>query len=79
MKFTKVNELPGKKNTSKFEMRDALNEFMNMNVKIVKLEKHGYKNARNAYAAFYKAARTWTLPIDVCMRNGEVYLIRRDM
>lgn len=79
MKFTEVKELPGKKYVPKFAMRDALNEFMKMNIKAAKLENHGYKNSRNAYTAFYKAAKKWAFPVDVCMRNGEVYLIRRDM
>lgn len=80
MKFVEVKEIPSdKRYTYKGEMRARLEEFMKMNVPIVRIENHGYKTFRLAYCAFYKAAKKWAFPIDVIMRDGEVYLKRRDV
>lgn len=78
MKFVVVNdELPKKR--ARNEMRDLLNEFMNMGVKVVKIENHGYKTSKLAYLAFRRARDRHAFPIDVTTRNKEVYLIRRDI
>lgn len=79
MRFTEVKEIPGDRVRRKNEMRDILTEYMNMNIKSVKVEDHGYATTKLAYLAFKRAAERHVFPIDVHMRNGEVYLIRRDM
>jgi hypothetical protein len=80
MKFVEVKEIPGdRRYTAKGELRDRFEEFMKMNVKIVKIENHGYATNRRAYNAFYKSNRNWAYPIDVIFRNDEVYLRRRDI
>lgn len=77
MRFVKVDEVP--KTRGKNEMRDIVTEFMNMKLKTVKVEDHGYRTAKQAYMAFRRAIVRWAFPIDVHMCQGEVYLIRRDM
>ena len=80
MKFVEVKEVPVKKKRSyKGELRDYLQEFMKMNLKSVKVEDHGYKTSNSAYKALHKATKYWVLPIDVVTRNGELYLVRRDI
>ena len=79
MKFVEVKEVPQKNRRYKGELRDRLQEFMNMNVLAVKVENHDYKNTSAAYKSLHNAAKNWVFPIDVVTRNGEIYLIRRDM
>lgn len=80
MKFVEVKELPkNNKRTYRGELRDRLDEFMKMNLKVAKLEDHGYKSNSIAYRSFHKGVQRWVFPIDVVMRNGEVYLVRRDL
>lgn len=80
MKFVEVKEIPSARRfTHRGEMRDYLEEFMKMNVPIVKIENHGYKSTKLAHSAFYKAAKHWCYPIDVILRDDEVYLKRRDI
>jgi hypothetical protein len=80
MKFVEVKEVPEKKKrTNRGVLRDYLQEFMKMNLKAVKVEDHGYKSANAAYKSLNAATKRWVFPIDVVIRNGEVYLIRRDI
>ena len=77
MKFVKVNEVP--KRTPAHPMPAYLKEFMHMNTKMVRVDDHGYKNAKVAANCIGAACRRHVFPIDVSLSNGEVYLIRRDM
>lgn len=79
MKFTEVKEIPEYSRRYRGVMRDRLEEFMNMNIKAVKVEDHGYKTPEIAYKALHKATKRWALPIDVVTRKGEIFLIRRDI
>lgn len=79
MKFVKVDNIPGERVRKRGEMRDLLDEFMKMNTKSVKVEDHGYKDSKLAYMAFRRAVNRWVYPIDVTLRSGNVYLIRRDI
>lgn len=83
MKFIEVTELP-KTNPNKKNRRgvtrDKLDEFMAMNIKIAKVVLGGdYINSISCYNTMSKTARYGCYPISVKMRNGEVYLIRRDI
>lgn len=62
-------------------VRNYLEEFIRMGIKHarVDLKPYEYKNIESAYAAIRKAARHHAYPIDVCLRNYEIYLIRRDI
>lgn len=79
MKFVKVDKVPGENLRKRGEMKIVLDEFMKMNVKSVRVEDYRNKSPKNAYMSFRRAVERWVFPIDVCMRNGEVYLIRRDI
>ena len=79
MRFVKVDKVPGDRVRKRGEMRCLLDEFMKMDIKSVRLEDHGYKTSKLAYMAFRRAAERWVFPIDVSLRNDEVYLIRRDI
>lgn len=80
MKFVEVKEVPETyRRTCKGELRDRLQEFMNMNLKVVKIEDHRYKSTSAAYKALHCAVKRWVFPIDVTTRKGEIYLIRRDI
>ena len=78
MTFTKYEgELPKRKY---HKLEGLLNEFMNMNTKIVKVEfEDEYKSAKTCRDTFAISAKRYCLPIYAQMNNGEVYLIRRDM
>ena len=79
MRFVKVDKVPGDRVRKRGEMRDLMEEFMKMNAKSVRIDDHGYKTSKLAYMAFRRAVERWVFPIDVRLRNDEVYLVRRDM
>lgn len=79
MRFTEVKAVPNDRVRRKNEMRDILNEYMKMNLKTVKVEDHGYATNKLAYLAFKRAVDRWVFPINVHMRDGELYLDRRDI
>lgn len=83
MKFVEVTELPETKPNKKGRYRLTLNElnkFMAMNVKMAKvIMDDTYTNPVSCYSALQNAAKNHVLPIDVKMRQYEVYLIRRDI
>jgi hypothetical protein len=80
MKFVKVDEVP-KKRYSRKGLCNYWEEFMRMDVKIVKVElsKHDYASPRIAQSTFVSSIKKYGYPIDVMNRNGEIYLVRRDM
>ena len=83
MYFVEVEELPKKasRTGAKGELKSKLEQFMGMRVKIAKLvlDDCDYVCPTSAYCSFTDACEYWALPIDVKMRNGEVYLVRTDM
>lgn len=80
MKFTPVNEVP-KPRTSCKVLDVYFEEFMRMNVKIVKVDftEHKYKDSHIAARTLKESAQRRGYPIDVHASNGEVYFVRRDM
>lgn len=83
MKFVEVAELP-KTNPNKKNRRgvtrDRLDHFMTLNVKMAKVIPNGeYTNNISCYNTLLQSSRAGSYPISVKMRNGEVYLIRRDI
>ena len=86
MKFVVVEKLPDidkdfSNAATKKKMKDYLDEFMKMNVKIVRVEYYSdeYKNIESAHVGFTKAAKRAGYPINACRRNGDLYLVRRDI
>ena len=83
MYFVEVEELPKKatRTGKKGELKTRLDQFMDMRVKIAKLilDDCDYICPVSAYASYADACEYWAFPIDVKMRNGEVYLVRTDM
>lgn len=83
MYFVEVKELPeiGSSSGEKGALKSRLDKFMELGVKIVKivLDDDDYCCPVSAHSAFSGAVERWAFPIDVKMRKGEVYLIRRDM
>lgn len=79
MKFVKVDQMPISANKTAGHMEAYLKEFMNMHIKMARVDDHGYKSARVAANCIGSACRRHVFPIDVRLSNGEVYLIRRDM
>lgn len=80
MTFTEVKELPNKRKAQK-KLRHVFEDFMSLHIKIarVDLNEQDYKSPRVAQGCLSKAARYLAFPVDVKLRNGEVYFIRRDM
>lgn len=84
MDFVEVKEVPKslkKKQGKKGVLKSKLDKFMAMGIKTAKVvwSEHDYSNPMSCYNAFNLAVRRHVFPIDVRMRNGEVYLVRRDM
>lgn len=86
MRFVEVNKVPteylGRGRKDKKRLVDVrLQEFMGMNVKVVRVE---YESGEYAYpgscrTSMYRAVRASGLPIHVIMVDGIVYLERTDM
>ena len=84
MKFVEVAEIPCKKDNpkrKKGELKLWLDHFMAHSIKTVRVEfsSEEYTAMIGAYNAMRRACQRHVLPIDVIMRNGEVYLVRRDL
>jgi hypothetical protein len=87
MNFIPVDCVP-KKNTpkagdfSEFKpMRSYLREFMNMNVKTVKVifKPFEYANPKSACTGFGQTVRRAGLPVKVSLRGDDIYLTRTDL
>lgn len=80
MKFTVVEELP-KKRKEYNRLGNYLEEFMRMNVKVVRVDLGvgEYSCPKVCQSTLYSAAKRRALPIKTSMRANEVYLIRTDM
>lgn len=81
MKFTEVKELPERTITTYKRPQYVFEEFLRLNIKIAKVEfnKNEYSSTQSAFANCKMYAKRDGYPIDVRMRNGELYFIRRDM
>ena len=79
MKFVKVNEITEQKKYH--PLKNKWEEFMAMNVKIVKvdLDEHEYSSAEVARSVMAISIKRMGYPITVTRRGDEIYLIRRDM
>ena len=79
MKFTKVNDLPGRK--GKKRVRAFLEEFMTRNVEIARVDLHedDYKSPAVARRCLCISAQRACLPVKACYRGNKVYLYRTDM
>ena len=79
MKFVEVKELP--RRTVKKHVIGYITEFMNMNVKIVKVEFNDreYKTVGSAQSSFYKCITNLGFPVKAKIIDHELYLIRKDM
>ena len=80
MRFIKT-ELEKKARNPRKDLMKELKAFMSMNVKTAKVvyTKGEYACATAASGALRTCIRTYGLPINVKMRNGNVYLIRTDL
>lgn len=84
MTFVEVKEIPAKANNprrKKGELKLYLERFIQQNIKIAKVDfgPEDYFAMIGAYNSMRLACKRHVLPIDVTMRNGEVYLVRRDI
>ena len=79
MKFVKVDKVPGKK--ANHSLRHYWEEFMHMNIKVAKAEigVQEYKSPDVARTTWAASIKRFGYPIDLTIRKGEIYLIRRDM
>lgn len=79
MKFVEVKEVPGLR--SYHNLKVKWDEFMSMNVKVVKidLDEEEYKSVYTARDTISRSVKNLGYPITVTVRNNEIYLIRRDM
>lgn len=83
MILTPVEKLPDKDN-NRMDFKDiigTLEAFMCMKAKIVevKLGKSDYMNLGVAGDCFRNSVKRYHYPIKVCMRNGGLYLIKKDI
>lgn len=80
MKFTRVNEMP-KGRTSPRSLDKYFEEFMRMDVKVVKVDftDHKYASLNNAARTLKVSATRRGYPIDVHNRDGQIYFVRTDM
>lgn len=76
MYFVEVKELPEvvAANGEKGALKSRLEKFMEMKVKIAKIVLDD-----DDYCCPVSACERFVFPIDVKMRKGEVYLVRRDI
>ena len=83
MRFIEVKEIP-EKNQSKVQyhvLYEELEEFMNMNVKQVRVivGEHEYSSYLIARESLAKAVRYHGLPIKIITRKNDLYLMRTDI
>lgn len=80
MKLTKVDKIPEER-VPQHSNKHILEEFLNMNTKIVKVERgeHDWKNFESARACLLNSVKRFGFPITVTVRAGEVYLINKSI
>ena len=76
MKFVQVEAIPGRGENHK--LKQAWKEFMGMNVKIAKaeLDVGEYASPMVARSVWGVSIKRSGYPIDLKLRNGEIYLVR---
>ena len=84
MLFIEVEELPKIDRRAVRDHKDMfkyLKEFMDMNAKIVWVvyEQHEYTDTQSARATIKRACRRYEFPIEVYVRNHDLYLVRTDI
>lgn len=84
MKFVEVAEVPAKVSNprrKRGELKLYLERFIQQDIKVAKVDfgPEEYFAMVGAYNSMRLACKRHVLPIDVTMRNGEVYLVRRDL
>lgn len=81
MHFVEVKEIPPTRVNLKCKFEERLERFMRLNIKCAKVvyDINDYSSATACLISFRRASVMHGFPVDVKMRNGEVYLIRRDM
>lgn len=79
MKFIKVDSVPETRN--KRRLREDWEEFMSMNTKVAKvdLSQYSYKSFETAVTSMSVSVKRWAYPIAVMQRNGEIFLVRKDI
>ena len=84
MIFIEVEELPEverRTERDRKDLRSYIEDFMSMNTKIVWVvyEPHEYASPQSAARAFRRACSTYGFPVDPCIRNDDLYLVRNDI
>ena len=87
MRFVPVEKIPeinypdGEKKCIYKPIRKYIEEFMKIGIKIAKVELNDdeYRDYESARVVFSNAVKRHCFPIDVVIRNKEVYLVRRDI
>lgn len=81
-RFTPVDEIPEQSHKcSNQNIGDQLRDFMNMNVKMAKMniDDMSYSHPYSAYTAIRSTISYFGLPINIRFSNGAIYLVRTDM
>ena len=78
MTLTPVKSLPKKTCFGKNNVRKILEDFVSSDMVIARVDYHAgeYKNSYTLYSTIHKAIKLKELPIRICMRNQQVYLIK---
>ena len=84
MIFIEIEELPETERRIAHEYKrnkEYFEKFMAMNVKFawVIFEPHEYVNTLSARLTLRRSCRRFGYPIDVCVRNDDLYFVRTDM
>lgn len=81
MQLTPMNELPVTKAYCQYKnLKDYLDEFMEMGVKYVHVQFAPYEfaNVYSAYGSFYRMIKQYSYPIRASVVNSELYLIKTE-
>ena len=81
MRFTVVDEKDFEKKCEKKNLKHVFMEFINMNVKVAKVNfsKFDYKNIDSAYNNLHKGAKKHHFPIRVTRMGDSIYFVRKDI
>lgn len=85
MKFVEVDSLPeieyARKNDTYKHLDEYLGAFMKRNVKIAKVvyRSDEYATLEAAYICVRRSCKSYGYPISVHKRNGELYVVRKDI
>ena len=79
MTLTPVEFLPKKKIHAYNEVREVIKEFMDSDAKIARIDysDREYENSFILYTSIRAAAKTLKYPVKACLRNHQVYLIKK--